>query len=291
MSAVSMNAPAGAGPILNNNNNNPMPLQQAKDILYVWGTLDKQDLMEGLDDNQIIRKAEEFNKWFDNNYNNLVNITSLDLHVSYGTHRLTSLPPQIFRLVNLKSLYIYGHSLKEVSDEISNLTKLEKLDLGNNELESISGKIGSLINLTHLSLMHNPMCEKSESFPKEMISLKKLKNFDCSRKYRQPPLVPAWVNQTNFPDLLSIDSMHTGDMCWLTSDRLSWGNWLAANKISLIALIGLPALGLYMADLNWSNARDRYIQELTTDRTFQMLHGALVTLGALLLFKKPNAAN
>ncbi|HNJ14326.1 MAG TPA: leucine-rich repeat domain-containing protein, partial [Anaerolineales bacterium] len=71
---------------------------------------------------------------------------------------LTSLPPEIGQLVNLKKLFLSSvhftnrptsrNQLTSLPPEIGRLTNLTKLDLSGNQLTSLPPEIGQLTNLT-----------------------------------------------------------------------------------------------------------------------------------------------
>jgi hypothetical protein len=83
----------------------------------------------------------------------LMNLTSLYL----SGNDLTSLPPEIGKLMNLTSLYLSGNQLTSLPPEIGKLTKLTTLYLSKNQLTSLPSEIGKLTNLTMLGLSGNPL--------------------------------------------------------------------------------------------------------------------------------------
>ena len=78
-----------------------------------------------------------------------------DLILTFG--RITSLPPAIGKLTNLKRLSLFkthGDSeyvLESLPAEIGQLTSLTVLDLGENKLTSLPAEIGQLTSLTELT--------------------------------------------------------------------------------------------------------------------------------------------
>jgi Leucine-rich repeat (LRR) protein len=77
----------------------------------------------------------------------LTNSKSLDL----SGLKLTSLPDQIFDLIQLESLYLADNQLTSISNKVSNLGNLKELDLEKNPIESLPevlfGKIPITIDL------------------------------------------------------------------------------------------------------------------------------------------------
>lgn len=89
--------------------------------------------------------------------------TVLDLHIRYpdgvepGIHwavrqRLSSLPPEIAELTNLRELDLSGNLINHLPPEMGRLTNLTALHLGENPLVHLPPLIGQLINLTSLNL-------------------------------------------------------------------------------------------------------------------------------------------
>jgi len=70
---------------------------------------------------------------------------------------LTSLPPEICQLTELKALFLSSNSLTSLPPEICQLTNLIELDLRRNQLVSVPIGITKLRNLTWLSLSYNQL--------------------------------------------------------------------------------------------------------------------------------------
>ena len=81
----------------------------------------------------------------------LTRATTLDLF-NLG---LTSLPPEISKLVNLQTLNLRRNQLASLPPEIGALTRLQTLDLGHNQLTALPPEIGALTRLQMLSLYDN----------------------------------------------------------------------------------------------------------------------------------------
>jgi len=97
------------------------------------------------------------------------------LHLSYKN--LTSLPPEISELKNLKSLDISRNLLTSLPSEILELKSLTQLNIFDNKLISLPPEISELRNLKNLSIRSNQLT----SLPPEISELKNLKSLDISR--------------------------------------------------------------------------------------------------------------
>jgi internalin A len=122
----------------------------------------------------------------------LPDLKSLDL----SGNQLTSVPPEIARLTNLTSLDLSGNQITELSPEIASLTNLTRLNLSANRLTSLSPKIGELTNLTNLDLSSTQLT----SLPLEIANLTKLTSLSLSNN-RLTSLSPEIGKLTNLTNL------------------------------------------------------------------------------------------
>jgi internalin A len=83
----------------------------------------------------------------------LVALTSLDL----SDNKLTTLPPEIAHLTALTELRVYNNQLTTLPPEIGQLTALTRLSLSNNQLTMLPPEIGNLTALTELYLYKNQL--------------------------------------------------------------------------------------------------------------------------------------
>ena len=68
---------------------------------------------------------------------------------------IQKLSPEISKLKNLKTLYLFRDKLTSIPKEIGKLENLETLILSSNKLESLPKEIGNLKKLKKISLKHN----------------------------------------------------------------------------------------------------------------------------------------
>jgi len=92
-------------------------------------------------------------------------------YVSLSNRQLATLPPGLWNLTKLKSLYVGGNQLTTLPPEIGTLTKLETLNLGGNQLTTLPPEIGKLTNLKGLYLDPNQLT----TLPPEIGKLTNLK--------------------------------------------------------------------------------------------------------------------
>lgn len=96
----------------------------------------------------------------------LINLSKLYL----SNNQLTYLPTEISKLKNLTQLYLDYNQLMSLPAGISELKKLDKFYLDNNQLRSLPPEISGLENLTELSILSNQLT----ILPPEIKGLKKL---------------------------------------------------------------------------------------------------------------------
>jgi internalin A len=80
---------------------------------------------------------------------------------------LKILPPEVFELTTLKSLYLNDNKLKSLPAKIIHLTSLHSLYLSSNQLHSLPTEFGQLSNLQKLDLRNNLLA----SLPSELKNL------------------------------------------------------------------------------------------------------------------------
>jgi hypothetical protein len=95
-----------------------------------------------------------------------------ELHVS--GNRLTSLPSEIGKLVNLEKLWVYNNQLTSLPSAVCDgLVNLKELWVSRNQLTSLPPDIGKLVNLTELSVCINQLTSLPSEIGK-LVNLKKL---------------------------------------------------------------------------------------------------------------------
>jgi Leucine-rich repeat (LRR) protein/GTPase SAR1 family protein len=87
---------------------------------------------------------------------------------------LTTLPPEIIPLTNLRELDLRDNQLTELPPEIGQLTNLRKLNLGENQLTELPPEIGQLTNLRELRIGENQLTE----LPPEIAQLTNLRKLN-----------------------------------------------------------------------------------------------------------------
>jgi internalin A len=120
----------------------------------------------------------------------LINLRYLDL----GHNHLTSLPSEIAKLTNLTSLTLRENQLTSLPPEISELSNLATLELSSNGLTSLPPEIAKLINLTSLNLRENQLT----SLPSEIAELTNLTTLELGSNsfISLPPEIAKLTNLT-----------------------------------------------------------------------------------------------
>ncbi|XOF32829.1 MAG: COR domain-containing protein [Candidatus Electrothrix sp. YB6] len=122
--------------------------------------------------------------------------TELDLR----GRELTTVPPEIGQLTNLRVLDLIGNQLTSLPPEIGQLTKLTELDLSFNQLTALPQEIYQLTNLTRLDLSLNQL----SSLPQEIGQLTKLTRLNL--RFNQLSSLPSEICQLTNLMGLSLDS-------------------------------------------------------------------------------------
>jgi Leucine-rich repeat (LRR) protein len=77
------------------------------------------------------------------------------VRLDFIANQLTSLPPSIGGLRELRELYLDNNQLTSLPPEIGSLSSLQSLSLQNNQLTALPSEIENLTNLRELYLSHN----------------------------------------------------------------------------------------------------------------------------------------
>jgi len=159
-------------------------------------------------------------------------------------NQLSSLPPEIGKLLKLPRLDLSRNQLSSLPPEIGKLQNLTKLNLSENQLSSLPPEIGNLQKLTKLNLSGNQL----SSLPPEIAKLQKLTWLDLS--YNQlSSLPPEIVKLQNLPELylhgnqLSSLPPEIAKLQKLTKLDLS-GNQLSSLPPEIVKLLKLTELYL-----------------------------------------------
>jgi hypothetical protein len=105
--------------------------------------------------------------------------TKLDL----SRKGLTTLPPEIGKLSQLRELYLYNNQITILPPEIGNLSRLQVLYLLHNQIKIVPPEIGNLNQLHELSLRNNQIT----TLPPEIGNLKKLRELWLDKNVIVPP--------------------------------------------------------------------------------------------------------
>jgi len=123
--------------------------------------------LEALRDASGVDVAKAFLKWMKTHKDSLDGVEKFKA----DDLQLTSIPPEIGFLTNLRFLGLSQNKIKELPHSIGNLVKLEHLEVSSNQLTSLPDSIGELDNLDTLSLHYNDL----KSLPDSLCNLLNLR--------------------------------------------------------------------------------------------------------------------
>lgn len=167
---------------------------------------------------------------------------STGLNLSFG--ELTSLPPEIGKLISLTNLDLSYNYLKALPPEINKLTNLTLLKLTSNQLTSLPPEVTRLTKLTYLNLSFNQLT----SLPPEIAELTSLVEFDLfgNRLTSLPPEIGKLTN-LEYIDLgdneLTGLPQEIGNLTNLRTLHLH-SNQLASVPLEITKLVNLTDLAI-----------------------------------------------
>ncbi len=134
---------------------------------------------------------------------------------------LTSLPPELIQLINLRVLVLQDNELTQVPVELSQLTNLQYFYLNNNKVTQVPVELSQLTSLRELYLNHNELTQ----VPVELSRLTDLRILNLSNN--QLTQVPVELSQLINLQLLNLNN-----------------NQLTQVPVELSQLVFLQVLGL-----------------------------------------------
>jgi Leucine-rich repeat (LRR) protein len=118
------------------------------------------------------------------------------IRLNLSKRDLTSIPPEIGQLKNLKVLSLYGNQLTNLPPEFANLAQLQSLDLGKNRFPEVPPQLLKLNNLKVLYLTSN----RITVVPPALFKLKNLLLLELAGNQLET-LPPDVGNLTNLMEL------------------------------------------------------------------------------------------
>ncbi|QLE57490.1 leucine-rich repeat domain-containing protein [Nostoc sp. TCL26-01] len=196
-----------------------------------------------------------------------------ELNLSFNS--LTTLPPEIGQLTELRSLDLSNNQLSSLPPEIGQLTNLQTLDLWINQLSSLTSEIGQLINLQTLNLYSNQL----SSLPSEIGQLTNLQTLDLldNQLSNLPPEIGQLTNLRSLDlssNQLSNLPSEFGQLTELRSLNLNY-NQLSSLPAEIRQLTELRSLDLRSNQL--SNLPPKFGQ-LTNLQTLYLYNNQLSSL-------------
>ncbi|NET74201.1 MAG: leucine-rich repeat domain-containing protein [Sphaerospermopsis sp. SIO1G2] len=125
-----------------------------------------------------------------------------DTHLDLGGFDLTTVPANLFTLLQLTHLSLRDNQLAEIPAAIGQLTQLKQLSLADNQLTAVPAEIGQLTQLRSLNLKNNQLTE----LPLDLLDLTSLERLQLSgnplnipadllAKYDRPPEILAYYQK------------------------------------------------------------------------------------------------
>ena len=153
--------------------------------------------------------------------------------------RISSIPPEIFKLNNFTKLYLNNNHLEYIPPEIGQMRNLVQLDLSHNKLKSIPKELYNLCDLTTFDLSHNNL----DSLPDGIIELLWLEILNLS--YNQFKLLPK-----------DLELMHR--LRWLQADNNKLESITIRKKLRTLTLHNnklktIPKVNLFGLDTIYFN--------------------------------------
>ncbi|MBF0466937.1 MAG: leucine-rich repeat domain-containing protein [Nitrospirae bacterium] len=129
-----------------------------------------------------------------NKLQNIINqcIETSETVLNLSNKYITTLPPEIFNLSNLQTLYLNNNQLTTLPSEIRNLSNLQTLDLSGNQLTILPPEIGNISNMQTFNLSDNQLT----TLPSEILNLSNLEKLYLSGN-QLTTLPPEILNLSN----------------------------------------------------------------------------------------------
>ena len=163
-------------------------------------------------------RIKELNKWINNDCDNNIELQITELNLSFN---LTTIPPEIDKLINLQILCFSFTNFTTIPNEIGNLINLEELYLNDNKLRIIPNEICNLINLQKLILASNKLIK----IPDEINNLINLKYLNLSNN--KLTKIPKEIG-----NLINLQTLHLNNNK-LTTIPAEIGNLINLKKLYL----------------------------------------------------------
>jgi len=220
----------------------------------LWDWADENNIPDA-DEEITLENLAEFSERFPREKEGLLGLTKWE---SSG-RKIKTLAPEIGRLVNLESLYIFRNQLTELPPEIGLLVNLTWLCLCHNELTKLLPEIGRLSELLGLELDGNQLTK----LPPEIGQLVNLDSFylSCNQLTKLPPEIGLLMTLktldlgenalTNLPP--EIGQLVNLEFLYLYHNRLTKlpPEIINLTKLKSLSLYGNPRLILTAEQKKW----------------------------------------
>jgi|GEM_PF-1207162 len=173
--------------------------------------------------------------------------------LNFSRWAIETLPAEIGKLHNLKSLDLSGNYLRSLPAKIGNLSNLQSLDLSSNSLDSLPSEIGKLQNLCELNLNLN----ESLNLHPEIGNLQNLKSL--SLNFIHLTNLPEGINRLKKLRFLDLGSNEIDTMPAIIGNFLNLQSlYLYDNDLEI-----LPAEIGNLEKLDLLNLNSNHLRELS----------------------------
>jgi Leucine-rich repeat (LRR) protein len=157
--------------------------------------------------------------------------------LEFPNNQLSSLPPEIGNLVNLRDLDLSHNNLSSLPPEIGNLSSLVQLKLPNNQLSALPAEIGNLSILRLLYLFDNQLT----ILPPEIAKLDSLCYLDLRGNLFQS--IPFEIHP--------LERLGTLEQCYEDNEGLLLDDYLLDTLPQEVANGGTSAILAYLENEAW----------------------------------------
>lgn len=126
--------------------------------------------------------------------------------VNLSYQGIEEIPPEIFRLPNLRRLDLKGNRIKELPPEIGDLTKMTDLDLRFNQIKTLPPQMSNLTGLSRLYLTGNRLSVNEQEHVSRIMPFTQIVN-SSAPVFRSQNSLPERMSPSTCDRIDSLESM------------------------------------------------------------------------------------